>query len=131
MSPAREDHRLHRLLSADQKPCGFRPSLPGEDVHQPYCWLPAGHLPDRHWFVCESDHDFATTSQDADKLIAENSNVTVFQKWTCGGCGRRLMGSDPNVFTVTGQCQHCGAVTDIQLAGCNFLLALQLDRRKP
>jgi hypothetical protein len=47
---------------------------------------------------------------------------TVFQKYDCQRCGKRLTMDVPNVFFHTGQCEVCGHVTDIRSAGCNYLL---------
>ena len=119
-----------RVLSTkpDQKPCGNKPDLLPEELdHEPYCWWPAGHYQPRHFYVSDLDHDFAVTTKHAGELIAENPAITLFQKWTCGVCGRRLMMEDsPNHFHTLGHCEDCGGDTDIQLSGCNFLLVLPL-----
>lgn len=53
----------------------------------------------------------------------------VLQKWTCVGCGARLVGG-PNKWTDNGRCDEvdgkmgCGAVTDLRDRGCGFALVM-------
>ena len=50
------------------------------------------------------------------------NGATIYQKFTCAGCGARLMMDVPNVIFTEGDCDKCGAVTDINKDGCNYLL---------
>jgi hypothetical protein len=51
--------------------------------------------------------------------------ATIFQKWTCSGCGARLSGG-PNTWTTKGRCDEvegkpgCGHITNIEKVGCNY-----------
>lgn len=47
---------------------------------------------------------------------------TVFQRFTCRGCGARQTMDEPNRFFVTGDCYECGTVTDLVKAGCGYAL---------
>ena len=67
----------------------------------------------------ESDHPFEEVVATAEGVIAKGGRV--FQKYTCSGCGQRLAMDKPNVFYKTGECDKCGAVTDIEANGCNYL----------
>jgi hypothetical protein len=65
------------------------------------------------------DHPFNRVVMDAGKLIAEGA--TVYQKYTCAGCGARLGMEEPNVFHTRGTCDQCDAITDIRKNGCNYM----------
>jgi hypothetical protein len=56
----------------------------------------------------------------ADALAKDGA--VIFQKWTCAHCGSRQTMDKPNAFYVEGECEECHKVTDIQAAGCNYLL---------
>ncbi len=56
------------------------------------------------------------------KLQAERPNATFFQKWTCGGCGKRIVGNTPNKLFERGHCEECGHITDIRKTGCNYAI---------
>jgi hypothetical protein len=56
----------------------------------------------------------------AEELIT--SGATVYQKFTCHGCGQRLTMPDANVFHVEGTCDKCNTVTNIKERGCNYML---------
>jgi hypothetical protein len=47
---------------------------------------------------------------------------TIYQKWTCGECGRRCAMNEPNRLFEEGECEHCGYVTNIKQTGCNYRL---------
>lgn len=72
------------------------------------------------------DHPFAGICKAVEKHAAEGA--WCFQKWTCGGCGKRLMAETPNYFTLFGHCDECGHDTDIQKVGCNYTLARMVPR---
>ncbi len=48
----------------------------------------------------------------------------VFQKFTCIGCGERLMVEEANRLYTSGSCDKCGVVTDIKKTGCNYLVII-------
>jgi len=70
------------------------------------------------------------------KMIAEGMEqqrkrgAVTFQKWTCSGCGERVTSNVPD--TVYRAARHedredgtqCGAITDIEKQGCNFLFIM-------
>lgn len=61
---------------------------------------------------------FAEIAAACEKKIAEG--WTIYQKFTCAKCGERLTMPDKNKLYVTGHCEHCDHVTDIQKDGCNY-----------
>jgi hypothetical protein len=65
------------------------------------------------------DHPLLEVAASAQNVI-ENGG-TVYQKFTCAGCGERLAMDEPNVFYETGTCDKCDTVTDIKAQGCNFV----------
>ena len=67
-----------------------------------------------------NDHPFYEVAAEAARHVA--NGATVFQKWTCAGCGARLTLEEPNKFHLTGTCDLCPAVTNIEAQGCNYLL---------
>lgn len=50
----------------------------------------------------------------------------IHQKFTCVECGARQTIETPNAFYVEGRCEECGAITNMQEQGCNFLALLVL-----
>jgi len=46
-----------------------------------------------------------------------------YQKFTCDGCGKRLMCERTNYFTMKGSCGDCGHITNIYEKGCNYLIS--------
>lgn len=77
-------------------------------------------MPDTHY----TNLPLATIQRKAEALIA--SGATIYQKWTCDGCGERLTTSKPNTLYSRAQCEHCGTITDIAAKGCGFLLVASL-----
>ena len=59
-----------------------------------------------------------------DKILREHPRAAVYQKWTCGGCSRRITGNTPNKLFVEGHCEDCGHITDLKKAGCNYMVTL-------
>lgn len=62
-------------------------------------------------------------------LIAQgfvHEGHTIFQKFTCRGCGARQTMEQPNMFFVTGVCQECDAETDLVRAGCGYSLVVNI-----
>jgi predicted RNA-binding Zn-ribbon protein involved in translation (DUF1610 family) len=68
------------------------------------------------------DFPFEEIADRVDGLIGEGA--TVYQKFTCVGCGQRLTMEEPNVLYTQGECDRCGAVTDLKAQGCNYLLVM-------
>lgn len=52
--------------------------------------------------------------------ILSSEGFAVHQKFTCAGCGKRVIRPEPNVFLPKGKCHRCNAVTDIGKIGCNY-----------
>lgn len=88
-----------------------------------------------------NDYPITLIAESMQKQIARGA--TTYQKWTCAGCGERIVANEPN--TVYKTAQHdgrvfhdidgtstetpgCGAVTDIEAQGCNFLFILPTGR---
>jgi hypothetical protein len=75
------------------------------------------------------DFPFYDVLDDAVKRMHEGH--TIYQKFTCAKCAQRLTVETPNYFFKTGTCDRCGAVTDIEKRGCNFLVVMHdADRTK-
>ena len=53
-----------------------------------------------------------------------DKGVLVYQKFTCSGCGARLMIPEPNEFHGEADCEICGAWTNIREQGCNYQCVL-------
>jgi hypothetical protein len=64
------------------------------------------------------DYPFDEVVKVADKIIARG--WTLYQKFTCAGCGERCTMEEPNSFYTSGNCE-CGHVTDIRERGCNYM----------
>jgi hypothetical protein len=75
------------------------------------------------------DWSFEEAVAAAEVVIATGG--TVYQKFTCIGCGNRLTIETPNTFHQSGTCNACPAVTDIQKNGCNFMAIFHSTRMKP
>jgi hypothetical protein len=69
------------------------------------------------------DYPLADCAKECGPLIA--NGATIWQKFTCSGCGARQTMETPNVFYTAGKCEECGVVTDIEAQGCNYLLLLE------
>jgi hypothetical protein len=69
------------------------------------------------------DFPFEQVVKDAQRLVELGS--TVFQKFSCDGCGARQTMDIPNKFFTSGQCEVCLVVTDIRAKGCNYLLIMK------
>jgi hypothetical protein len=46
---------------------------------------------------------------------------TINQQFVCKWCGTKQTMDRPNVFFEKGRCEECGRITDLRLAGCNFM----------
>jgi hypothetical protein len=68
----------------------------------------------------------------AEKILnAGNPNTHIYQQWLCEHCGDHQTMEHPDVFFQAGTCEKCGQRTDIERAGCNYMLVTQrlpLDR---
>lgn len=76
-----------------------------------------------------ADHPILECEETAKRIIARGG--TVYQKWSCGGCGSRITANNPNTFTIKGHCEDCGHVTDILATGCNYLAVIPVPGRSP
>jgi hypothetical protein len=65
-----------------------------------------------------------TIRKQALSIIADGG--TIYQKWTCAGCDKRIMTDVPNTLYTKAKCEHCGALTDIAQTGCGYLLVARL-----
>ena len=65
------------------------------------------------------NHPWDVILKSADEKIA--MGWTVYQKFTCSGCGARLTIDTPNTFHPEGTCDKCPALTNIKRDGCNFM----------
>jgi hypothetical protein len=70
------------------------------------------------------DHPLLECAATAQDVIDHGG--TVYQKFTCAGCGTRQTMPTPNTFYTSGKCEECGFVTDIMVMGCNFLASFDL-----
>ena len=66
------------------------------------------------------DYPFADVTAKAREKVLEGH--TVYQKFTCAGCGARLTIDQPNLFFETGTCDRCSTITNIRARGCNYML---------
>lgn len=70
------------------------------------------------------DYPLTTCRDRAERLLADSKargvECSVFQKFTCASCGSRQTMAMANAFYTTGECEACGAMTDIRAKGCNF-----------
>ena len=73
----------------------------------------------------DNDHPFDQAASDAQNKIL--LGFTVYQKFTCAGCGQRLTMADANVFHTKGTCDKCDTVTDIKKQGCNYLATIGVE----
>lgn len=65
------------------------------------------------------DHPFFEVAEQA--LAMMNEGHTVHQKFTCCRCGTRQTIGEANKFFTKGQCEECGAITNIVASGCNYV----------
>jgi hypothetical protein len=67
-----------------------------------------------------------------DALLAQaqdtiNSGATVYQKFTCAGCGARQTIESPNTFHRAGQCEECAHITDLVQKGGGFMATFNIE----
>jgi hypothetical protein len=73
------------------------------------------------------DHPFDDCAVGAEEVVKRGG--TIFQKFSCRGCGNRLTMDVPNKFFTEGSCDQCGVVTNIRETGCNFLAVFPLTEK--
>lgn len=72
--------------------------------------------------MAEHDHPFEEVAETANARIKEG--WTIFQKFTCQNCRRRITIGVPNAFFAIGHCEECGHDSDLMENGCNYLAAM-------
>jgi len=65
-----------------------------------------------------TDFPLADISRKASILSSQGHSL--YQKWSCVSCGRRVIRKEPNIFLPSGKCDRCGTITDLQKFGCNY-----------
>ena len=70
------------------------------------------------------DYPFEEMCAQAQAKIREG--MLVYQKFTCSGCGARLMIEEPNKFYEEADCDRCKAITIIRERGCSFAVIMKL-----
>lgn len=65
------------------------------------------------------DHPFREVAATAHQRILDG--WIIFQKFTCQGCGRRIIINVPNALFAIGHCKHCDHQSDLLESGCNYL----------
>jgi hypothetical protein len=53
--------------------------------------------------------------------------ATIYQKFTCQHCGARQTMTEPNKFFISGRCEECGGMTDIEARGCDFMMHVGIE----
>lgn len=66
------------------------------------------------------NYPFGEVVEDARKHVGMGN--WVFQKFSCQKCANRLTMDVANKFHTHGTCDKCGATTDIEKDGCNYLI---------
>jgi len=64
-------------------------------------------------------YPFKDVVANAERKIAQG--WTVYQQFNCAHCGAKQTMDDPNKFYLTGRCEECGKITDIEKDGMNFM----------
>jgi len=68
----------------------------------------------------ELNHPFYEVAEKATELV--NNGATVYFKFTCQKCGSRQTFDVPNTLFKEGTCEECGATTNLEKTGCNYVL---------
>ena len=71
------------------------------------------------------DHPIRECMEMADEILAKGG--TIFQKFTCAGCGERLTMDTPDTFFASGTCDKCDTVTKI--TQCNFMATFSIPEK--
>lgn len=61
------------------------------------------------------------------QLLAQrilDSGGSFYQKWTCGGCGERVMMEKANLLFASAFHEDCGYTTDLLKTGCGLTAVL-------
>lgn len=77
--------------------------------------------------INEEDRPLFEIAEEIEALFEADSNVSVFQKFTCECCGSRQTMDRPNVLYTTGRCDECKHITDIFANGCGFMMVSSAD----
>jgi len=72
------------------------------------------------------DGPFADAAARAQEAIA--AGFTIYQKFTCQGCGARNTMEKPNTFFKQGTCEDCGRTTKIEECGFMAVGGVSLDQ---
>jgi hypothetical protein len=72
--------------------------------------------------VLPGDFLLGELADSADRIVRAGGNV--YMKWTCRGCGERVMAGTPNVFWTAMRHEDCGHVTDTGKLGGNYLAVM-------
>jgi rRNA maturation protein Nop10 len=74
-------------------------------------------------------HPMLECMKRADELI-EKYGGYVLQQFNCAKCGEKQTMDVPNAFFTHGICERCGAQTDIEKDGCNYMLHIGVGFNK-
>ena len=72
-----------------------------------------------------NDHAFWEVAAEAERLFHEGH--TVFQKYTCTGCGERKTLTEPNRFFRNSGCDKCHVVSNIEQTGCTYMVIINSE----
>jgi hypothetical protein len=64
-------------------------------------------------------HPFKECAERADQLI-DKYGCEVFQQFNCAHCGAKQTMEQANTFFKYGECEECGAWTNVEADGCNY-----------
>lgn len=73
------------------------------------------------------NHPFYRVAAQAQEHMLAGHDI--HQKFTCGRCRARQIMTVPNRFFTKGICEECGYETDLEEAGCNYLLVATVNRQ--
>jgi hypothetical protein len=76
--------------------------------------------------VSDDRLDYPIDEVAATALKWVREGATIYQKFTCAGCGSRQAMDVPNRLFTSGSCEACGHVTDIEARGCNYLVVTKV-----
>jgi hypothetical protein len=54
--------------------------------------------------------------------VMDKKGATIFQQFNCAKCGTKQTMSEKDKFFTRGICEECGAETDIEQDGCNYMV---------
>jgi len=71
----------------------------------------------------------ATLAKHLDDI--KSGKLTFYQTWTCFKCKERVTGDTPNKLFILGHHEGpCGYVTDLEKAGCNYMIHIKVGGQK-